>query len=273
MRCANPRRFPALLLAWMLGLVPAVGGAEEVENLSDNERMELGTQLWDGRPTVFQQCPKVPGAPDKFALCATSTCVTLDQVAYCKCNVLHQDSISLPFPYQEDGTRKDICDLLLAGIDNGFTVSTYATPRQLETDYDPSQEGLGPPLAIYTCAGGSDASGLSAQCDGGVCFTSTQGRSFPGFGTLQEDQIICSCPIVPSPPIGFQISGPWSCEPGDRNLEGRCCDQGYHDAFCGVDSATRTGTSIAVGAATGFAAILSKELDGEVPSVNRCVFR
>lgn len=263
-----------LVLALLLGFISVASGVAETDDLLRRESRELGNELWDGRPTAFQICPESEGDPDTFALCATATCRILDKLAYCKCDVLNEKSISLPFSFQQGGETKNVCDLLLDGIGNGFTVSTYATPRQLETDYDRAKERLGPPLAIYTCTGNSDTtSGFSAQCDGGICFTSTRGREFPGFGRLREDEIICSCPPVQTSPTGFQISGPWYCRPGDRNRDGRCCDRQFHDTFCSVDSITQTGTEIAVGAVTGFPAILSKKLDGEFPSVNRCVFR
>ena len=162
-----------------------------------------------------------------FALCATATCWPLDSVAYCKCDVLNQQSISLPFHYRENGTEMDVCDLLLDGSGNGFTVSTYATPRQLEKDYRPKEERLGPPLALYTCPVSDATEGYSAQCDGGLCFTSTQGQEFPGFGQLEEDEIICSCPIVANSRNGFQMAGPWNCNPGNRNKNGRCCDESF----------------------------------------------
>jgi hypothetical protein len=262
-------------LALILGLVPTASGFAGPDDLLPPEMRQLGSELWDGRPTAFQICPELLGAPETFALCATATCRTLDNVAYCKCNVLNEKSISLPFSFTQGGETKNVCDLLLDGIGNGFTVSTYATPRQLETDYRPALEGLGPPLAIYTCTGDADkTSAYSAQCDGGLCFTSTRGRDFPGFGHLQEDEIICSCPPLKNmSPTGFQISGPWNCDPGDRNRDQRCCNRDFYDKLCSVDSITQTGTKIAVGAVTGFPAILSKELDGKLPKINRCVFR
>jgi hypothetical protein len=260
-----------LFLTVLLALIPTTSGIAGADDLSPRENRQLGAELWDARPTAFQICPKSEGDPDRFALCATATCRTLDEVAYCKCNILNEKSISLPFAYQQGGESKNVCDLLLAGIDNGFTISTYATPRRLETKY---KGELGPPLALYTCPADTDSSKqYSAQCDGGVCFTSTRGREFPGFGTLGNDEIICSCPPVKGMQTGFQIAGPWKCEAGDKNLDGRCCDQAFQDKFCSVDSIQQTGTEIAVGAVTGFPAILSKILDGSFPSVNRCVFR
>jgi hypothetical protein len=269
---------PALILGWLLGLSPAAAFADQApysgwETLMSKQQVQPENPALTGRPTAFVECPESADTPDTFALCAAATCWTIDSVAYCKCDVLNQKSISIPFRYREKGTRKDVCDVLKAGRGNGFTVSTYATPRPLLKDYDPKLEGLGPPKALYTCAKGADPNALSAQCDGGLCFTSTRGQVFPGLGHLKKDEIICSCPIVTNSQTGFQIAGPWKCQPGDRNVDGQCCDQGFHDRFCGVDSTSRTGTMIAVGAATGVATLLSTELDGAPPRLNRCVFQ
>ncbi|EEA91835.1 hypothetical protein [Pseudovibrio sp. JE062] len=225
-------------------------------------------------PSLFKECPVSQDEPNAFALCATAKCWTVDTVAYCKCDALNEQSISLPFHYEENGEKKDVCDLLKAGIDNGFTVSTYATPRQMETDYDPKSENLGEPMAMYTCPNSEEApAGYSAQCDGGFCFNSTQGKDFPGIGPVKDDEIICSCPAVPSPKAGFQIAGPWLCDPGDSNSDGTCCDSSFHDKLCSVKSVSSTGTELMVGAPLGVAKILSKKLDGKEPAINRCVFK
>ncbi|WP_068316262.1 hypothetical protein [Polycladidibacter hongkongensis] len=224
--------------------------------------------------SLFKQCPITQDVPSTFALCATAECWTLDNVAYCKCDVKNEQSISLPFHFKANGDDQDICDLLEAGLDNGFTVSTYATPRQLEADYDPAKESMGPPLAIYTCRNNDTApAGYSAQCDGGLCFTSTQGKTFPGLGSIGANEIVCSCPAIPSPKTGFQIAGPWICAPGDKNVNGQCCDKVFHDKFCQVQSISRTGTKIYVGAPPGVGTILSKLLDGKAPTLNHCAFR
>lgn len=254
---------PCLVMALLVALCPLTGLAEAGADATPAP----------AQPSAFAICPDQPGATKTFALCATATCWTLDGVAYCKCDVKHQPSISAPFNYRENGERKNVCDLLQAGRGNGFTVSTYATPRQVSKDYDQSVEHLGPPMALYTCAAGANPSAVSAQCDGGLCFTSTRGREFPGFGKLKDDEIICSCPIVTNAQTGFQIAGPWSCAPGDKNIDGHCCDEAYAKRYCNVDNTNRTGTSIAVGSPSGSARLLSTELDGEVPRLNRCTAR
>ena len=249
---------------------PAVGtvGAAGLESASAE-----AAQLKKKRG-IFKTCPVNKRDDATFALCATATCWMLDGVAYCKCEILEEESISLTFRYREKGEKKDVCDLLQAGLDNGFTVSTYATPRQTEANYDRATEKLGPPLALYNCPGQKrGTSGFSAQCDGGLCFKSTSGQDFPGLGKIKNDEIVCSCPTAASPPIGFQITGPWNCAPGDRNVDGRCCDEAYRNKLCNVNSVTKTGTEIAVGAPTGVATFLSKLLDGKAPKINRCLFK
>lgn len=222
---------------------------------------------------AFVECPQKSDAPKTFALCSLAQCWTLDNVSYCKCDLMHQESISIPFNYKEGSLMKNVCDLLLEGPSNGFTVSTYATTRPALKDYDPAVEKLGPPKALYTCdkPGYSLKPAYSAQCDGGLCFKSTEDTEFPGLGRVEKGQIICSCPPTANK-SNFQIAGPWSCAPGASNRKGECCDRGYYNQFCGVRSIKTTGTRIAVGSPAGSAAILSKQLDGQFPSYNRCQF-
>lgn len=219
------------------------------------------------------QCPVSEKQPDRFALCATATCWTLDGVAYCKCDIKNEKSISISFDYEENGKHKNVCDLLLEGNKNGFTVSTYATPRQLETDYDPKAEKLGPPMGFYTCVENSGQQVYGAQCDGGVCFYSTQGKNFPGLGHINKGEIVCSCPPTLSTGPGLQIAGPWNCKPGDPNKNNQCCDQDYYNEMCTVTSVKSTGTVLAVSAPIGGAKVLSTMLDGKPPSINTCHFK
>ena len=211
----------------------------------------------------FVQCPEQNVVANKFALCAIAQCTTIDKVAYCKCEVLNQESISLPYNYTENKTKKNVCNLLVDGLNNGFTVSTYATPVQALKDYDRIVEKKGPKMALYTCnpkTNSKTLNALSAQCEGGICFNSTSGTVFPGLGKVKPNEIICSCPIVKASSIGIQIAGPYPC------------NKSYYKKQCEVQSTTKTGTIINVGAATGSASLLSKELDGSVPNFNRCNF-
>jgi hypothetical protein len=218
------------------------------------------------------QCPISDDQPNRFALCATANCWTLDNVAYCKCDVMNAKSISISYDYTENGESKNVCDLLMDGINNDFTISTYATPPQVTADYNPQTEDLGPPLAIYTCLAQNDTPIYGAQCDGGVCFNSTTGKNFPGLGPIADDEIVCSCPPAANVLAGFQITGPWNCEPGDANKGNTCCDESYHSQMCGVTSFKNTGTVMQVSAPIGTPTLLSTLLDGTEPSTNNCHF-
>lgn len=186
-----------------------------------------------------------------YALCAVSSCFVLDGVAYCKCDVKSGNSISLSDKF---GDGQDICTVNAEGADNGFMASTFSLPASVLS---------GGTQALYTCRA-STSNGAYAQCDGGLCFTSTQGQSFPGFSTpLTSSEIICSCPVtVASPstsPIGYQIAGPFPCQ---KSFFKNCKRAG---------ASNKTGSTIFVGAPTGTARLLTLLLDGSVPALNRCL--
>jgi hypothetical protein len=246
-----------------------------------------------GASDTFQVCPR-PGTSDTsaYALCATAQCFYLNGAAYCKCNRENGSSISLSFEYQSGNTTQNICDLLNSGVTNGYTVSTYSTPTQLKKIYaDLYRPGSGdpPPLALYTCPGGS--SGSYAQCDGGVCFSSSTSTTFPGVGPVAANQIICSCPVTEprktlpqrEARVGYQITGPWQKQDGTActgsDSASDCCSSGpqwpqgdWFSKFCfPSDSKPATGDIVPVGAPTGTARALSLMLDGPPsPQVNMC---
>src|SRR5262249_11436337 len=122
--------------------------------------------------------------------------------------------------------------------------------------------------AVYTCPGATPgragSNGAYAQCDGGICFKSTQGQSFPGFDVppLAEDEIICSCPITVQSPrdqVGYQITGPFPCE------------QSFFDNCKRRTANKMTGSTLFVGAPTGTARLLAFLLTGENPQVHECL--
>ncbi len=188
-----------------------------------------------------------------YALCATSSCFVFNGLAYCTCDVKKGDSISLPFQYDRN---KDVCTVNAEGAANGYMVSTFSLDRSVVAPRGDQ--------AIYTCPRNS-ATGAYAQCDGGLCFKSTQGQHFPGTGKhLQPNQIICSCPVTvaqPPEPIGYQIAGPYPCR---RSFFDNCSSE-----VANLD----TGAKIYVGAPTGSARILTRLLDGRVPPLNTCPSR
>jgi len=186
-----------------------------------------------------------------YALCAGAKCNVFDGVAYCQCDVKHGDSVSLPFP---TGNGEDVCSINAAGADNKYMVSTYSLPEQIA-----SPQGGG---ALYTCPGDT-SDGAYAQCDGGLCFPSTEETTFPGFDKpVPKGQIICSCPITQAKPhtsqAGYQILGPYPC------------DMSFFRYCKGAKAKSHTGSIIYVGAPIGTAARLTVLLNGHAPPLNEC---
>ncbi|MCI4679382.1 hypothetical protein K9U39_14720 [Rhodoblastus acidophilus] len=185
-----------------------------------------------------------------YALCAAARCNVYDGVAYCQCDVKHDDSISLPFTMGKD---QDICATNAAGVKANYMISTYSLPESIA-----SPQGGG---AVYTCPSNS-SDGAYAQCDGGICFKSTEEMSFPGFDkSIPKGQIICSCPITQAKSgrsQGFQILGPYPC------------DKSFFKYCKSATANGKTGSTIYVGAPIGRAAALAAKLNGKVPPLNEC---
>ena len=105
--------------------------------------------------------------------------------------------------------------------------------------------------------------GAYAQCDGGLCFRSSEETTFPGFDKpVPKGQIICSCPITGASSgsaQGYQILGPYPC------------DKSFFK-YCKSDVANgNTGSTIYVGAPIGTAAALTALLTGKAtPPLNEC---
>ena len=223
----------------------------------------------------------------RYALCATASCFTYNQVLYCGCDILKGDSISLPLEFDS----QNICDINEQGKTNGYMVSTFSLPE--DTVYPDGN------LALYTCPGensfaGSDfvAIGSYGQCDGGICFTSTKGKTFPGFDERLKKEIICACPISTTcdptsrNPQGYQIAGGYDSSVSENGVEGGCnpedcemCSAGEIEASKCSDNKNpladiAQGTIIPVGAPTGspedLACLL---LEGNVPQTNSCLCR
>lgn len=209
----------------------------------------IGVMLGAGAAAQAQSQPDAICRAQRYALCAAGSCLVYNQVAYCKCEVQFGKSISVPF----DLPQGDICAVNRQGYGNGYMMSTYSLPTSVIA---------GGAQAIYTCPGAS-SDGAYAQCDGAFCFVSTRGRKFPGFeGRLKANEIMCSCPITVADPqpgaVGYQIVGPYPCQ------------QSFFENCNSTVANSDTGSSIAVGAPTGSARLLTMLLDGSVPEFNHC---
>jgi hypothetical protein len=194
--------------------------------------------------------------PPNYALCAGATSFIFDKITYAKCLIRSGESISetLAYPHPSTNTNPPVGDITTVnqeGLDNGsFIVSTYSPP--------------GTAVALYNCnASGSNAhrnsdaqgntSGSYAQCDGGICFTSTTGtatesKTFPGLGAVGEGEIVCSCPIATTSEP-YQVFGPSDC-PKKASEYDKICGVGITSAY--------NGYTLYIGAPTGIPAQLSK---------------
>lgn len=202
----------------------------------------LATQAVAGSPYAI--CKQ-----QTYALCASATAFVYQEVSYAKCIIKNGDSISAPpLSYETASGQKNICDYNAAGVNNGYMVSTFSLPTEIKK---------GGSKALYTCPGGS--TGEYAQCDGGTCFTSTRGKVFPGVGQLNQDEIICSCPITTpttsNAPFGYQFVGPYPCQQRAFSV----CSQNVHN-----------GDIIPVGSPPGAGRVLTEALYGRTYLLNEC---
>ena len=59
-----------------------------------------------------------------YALCASASCTVYNGVAYCRCDVLKGDSISLQLAIPTPTGEANVCDVMAQGTTRGFLVST-----------------------------------------------------------------------------------------------------------------------------------------------------
>src|SRR5262245_13938923 len=204
-----------------------------------------------------------------YALCAAASCFVYNLVAYCQCDVMKGDSISLQLSFSTATGQENVCDVNAQGKTNGFMVSTFSLPAEVVK---------GGSEAVYTCPGPLNAgSGVPApvaygQCDGGLGFTSTTNKTFPGFEGKLHKEIIASCPtsIGASPQnsnaVGYEIFGAYPPEaPVGQRSDASAC------AACGIPNPTPNSSILPVGAPTGVGKFLTKQLTGSIPTVNECL--
>jgi hypothetical protein len=220
-------------------------------------------------PRLDPEPPFVVWEDQRYALCTAASCFVYNGVAYCQCDIEKGDSISLQLSFTTSTGEENVCDVNAQGRTNGFMVSTFSLPPAVLK---------GGPSAVYTCPGTANAgSGVSAQvnygqCDGGIGFTSTTNKTFPGFDRNRHKEIIASCPIatdktpLSSNPFGYQVFGPYHPQ---APVGQRCDDSGC--AACSVPNPTANGSIIPVGAPTGVGKFLTQQLTGSVPAINECL--
>ena len=220
-------------------------------------------------PPLAPEPPFVVCQNQTYALCAAASCFIYNLVAYCQCDVMKGDSISLQLAFSTATGEENVCDVNAQGKTNGFMVSTFSLPAEVVK---------GGSEAVYTCPGPHNAgSGLPApvaygQCDGGLGFTSTTNKTFPGFEGKLHKEIIASCPtsIGASPQnsnaFGYQVFGAYHPQaPVGQRCDANAC------AACGVPNPVANGSILPVGAPTGVGKFLTERLTGSVPAINECL--
>jgi hypothetical protein len=261
-----PRRVWLVGLGLAVGITLTAGGSTSADaqsrrpnaNVVDELLAELGAIPSTIAPSSVPKCssPASSISPNPFrildnqtyALCAVASCFVFNEVAYCKCDVKTGDSLSVTLNFDDE----NVCNVNEEGVQNGYMVSTFSVPESVLKPHGD--------MATYTCPRTSD--GAYAQCDGGICATSTQGKSFPGFDEpLAQDEIICSCPITEHSPrsaVGYQIAGPYPCQPS------------FFENCTGAVANSKTGSTLYVGAPTGGGDLVAFLLTGSVPNSNKC---
>jgi hypothetical protein len=217
----------------------------------------------------------------RYALCAGASSFIFDKITYAKCTIQNGDSISKPFNYPFPSPNPPVGNITTVnqeGIANGsFYTSTYYPPADATT--------AGGDVAVYTCntAGSNNQgsnnqncdgdscnkSGSYAQCDGGICFTSTENTSFPGLGAVGANEIVCSCPITTTN-SDYQIFGPFGTQffGPHHNCPTTASD---YDAICGIGiTANNNGHNLYIGSPTGVPVQLAECLTGQTPKFNTC---
>src|SRR5580700_6438307 len=64
----------------------------------------------------------------RYALCAEAACFVYNGVAYCKCDIMRGDSISLQLSYSSSAGEQNVCDVNRQGRTNGYMISTFSLP-------------------------------------------------------------------------------------------------------------------------------------------------
>src|SRR5437870_2897945 len=68
----------------------------------------------------------------QYALCAEASCFVYSGLAYCECDILKGDSISLQLSYSGPAGQQNVCDVNQLGKTNGFMVSTFSLPDNVK---------------------------------------------------------------------------------------------------------------------------------------------
>src|SRR5665213_4625697 len=93
--------------------------------------MEASAFAFHLDPVLDPEPPFVVCNNQQYALCAEASCFVFDGVAYCKCQSMKGDSISLQLSYSIATGEQNVCDVNQQGKANGYMVSTFSFPSNV----------------------------------------------------------------------------------------------------------------------------------------------
>src|ERR1700687_4549105 len=83
-------------------------------------------------PSVSPEPAFVVCEHQRYALCAEASCFVYNGVAYCKCDIMNGDSISLQLSYSSPLGERNVCDVNRQGQPNGYMISTFSLPKNVK---------------------------------------------------------------------------------------------------------------------------------------------
>ncbi len=216
------------------------------------EALAQTTTTCTGLPGTYVKLENQP-----YALCAGATSVNFGEVTYAKCAMKKGTSISAEQKYPWPAVNAFAAISNSGNIANvnqnqprrgGYVVSTYSPPSDAI--------GRGSKIALYTCTNG----GSYAQCDGGLCFESTTGKTSPIWGKVGDKEIICSCPVTTTK-TAFQVFGPGDCP----------STAAEYDAVCAANaSSINNGAILYIGAPATSPEAMAKCIDPDFKKYRHC---
>src|SRR5215470_18313870 len=98
------------IVPWLLGAMSTMAAMQLLTAVS-----VFGFHL---DPPLDPEPPFVVCQDQQYALCAAASCFVYDGVAYCKCEILQGDSISLQFSFASRTGEQTVCDVNQQGKGN-----------------------------------------------------------------------------------------------------------------------------------------------------------
>ena len=99
------------IMLWLLGATSTMAAVQLLT--------AVGAWGFHLDPSLDPQPPFVVCEGQQHALCAAASCFVYDGVAYCRCDILKGDSISLQLSFSGPAGEQNVCDVNQQGKTNG----------------------------------------------------------------------------------------------------------------------------------------------------------